>query len=313
MLDLIRSRPVTAHFAFSTLIACLVVLVALVRAVLDPPSAGAIARVVDDVFSGPGYVNLATLAGSTFREPDLLLVFIFAGAPTISALVLCAINVRESLSKLLARLKPVGPSGDCRRSTLAYAAILTVYGAGFLIYDWVAGPGVSVYDRLAGFGVPILLGALLALFLDEGGTLEELGWRGFAWPALLDAMRSPFGAALLLGVLHWAWHLPREVFTLMAGVSLETFAVNQSMFLLLTIALSIVAGYCVNLTGGSVIPAIMVHGGTNVWSKAMGEYVAPSFGILDLRTMIVIVLALGIVILARRNLGLAVRREQHCD
>lgn len=310
MKELIRTRPVLAHFVLSTLIACLVVLVALVRAIVDPMSTGAIARVVEDVFAGPGYVNLATLTAGAFQEPDILLVFIFAGAPTIAAILLCAAVSRDSVARLLARLKPIGPQGTLQRSLVAYAGLLAIYGAGFLVYDWVAGPGVNVYDRLAGFGLPILLGALLALFLDEGGTLEELGWRGFAWPALMESLRSPIGAALILGVLHWAWHLPREVFTLMGGVSLDVFALNQAIFLMLTICLSVVAGYCVNLTGGSVLPAIMVHGGTNVWSKALGEFVSPTFGLLDLRTLIVMVLAIGIVILAGKNLGLQKARGE---
>jgi AcrR family transcriptional regulator len=48
----------------------------------------------------------------------------------------------------------------------------------------------------------IILGALAL-----GPLGEELGWRGFALPRLLDLMPA-LPASLLLGVVWWAWHLP---------------------------------------------------------------------------------------------------------
>jgi membrane protease YdiL (CAAX protease family) len=48
----------------------------------------------------------------------------------------------------------------------------------------------------------IILGALAL-----GPLGEELGWRGFALPRLLDLMPA-LHASLLLGVVWWAWHLP---------------------------------------------------------------------------------------------------------
>lgn len=296
-------RPVGAHFIISLAIASAVVAVAVARMIAAPDSAGSLARVFEAVYAGPGYMNLLTLAAMAPQEPDVLAVFVFAAAPTIAALALAATRGRGELRRLLLRLRPVGPDAKPGAAWKLYLGLLAVYVAGFVAIDWVAGPGVNAWQRLAGFGAPALAGAVFALFLDEGGTLEELGWRGFAWPALLEAMRSPLNAALLLGVLHWAWHLPREVLTLLAGASFGPFLIGQATFLALTLAMAIVAGYCVNRTGGSVLPAIMVHGGTNAWSKAMGEYVSPTFGFLDLRTMILIAAALGVLAFAGKQLG----------
>ena len=39
------------------------------------------------------------------------------------------------------------------------------------------------------------------------GFLEEIGWTGFAFPAMLGR-RSPFSAAVLIGLLWGLWHLP---------------------------------------------------------------------------------------------------------
>lgn len=40
------------------------------------------------------------------------------------------------------------------------------------------------------------------------GFLEEIGWMGFAFPAMCLARRSESGAAVLLGLLWGCWHLP---------------------------------------------------------------------------------------------------------
>jgi uncharacterized protein len=304
MIVLFDRRPVLWHFLISFLIASLVIAWAIFSMIRDPASAASLSNLFNSVYAGRGYINLVTILGAVPSDLNLLNVIVFASAPTIAAIILAAYGVNGGLGRLLARLLPIGPDGEMRRSLILYAGLIAIYFAGLFAFDWVAGPGVNAYPRLEGFGVPILIGALIGLFVDEGGTLEELGWRGFAWPALLAAMRSPVGAALMIGVIHWAWHLPREVITLMSGASVVTFLTAQTVFLILTIALAVVCGFCVNMTGGSVLPAIMVHGGTNVWSKAMGEYVAPSFGILDLRTLIVILLALILLAFARKRLGL---------
>lgn len=45
------------------------------------------------------------------------------------------------------------------------------------------------------------------LFSVPAGFVEEIGWTGFAFPAL-SAQRSAFSAAVLLGLLWGFWHLP---------------------------------------------------------------------------------------------------------
>ena len=248
------------------------------------------------------HLHIGTIGAEALRNPLLLGIFVFAAAPSIAALVAAAAGGGGGIARLLARLKPVGPDGRLAPALLLYAALLAVYAAGFAVYDFVAGPGVAIGGNLRLLGGSLIIGALLALFLDEGGSLEELGWRGFAWPLLL-ARHVPLIAAVLLGVLHWAWHLPREVLSIMGGVALAGWALNQAVFLLLCIALAVVAGFAVNRTGGSVWPAVFVHGGSNVWSKALGMHAAPTAGVLDLRTLLLVLLALLIAAIAGRSLG----------
>lgn len=295
-------QPVLAFYLLALLIASLVMVWTVFRFTTDPASAGMLGEMVTAIYASGQYINIASMLPHALARPDLLGIFVFAAAPSIAAIIVAA-RGGGGLGALAARLRPVGPDTTSRRALGVYAGMLAAYAAGFAAYDFVAGPGTTITDRLTWLGGSVLAGALAGLLLDEGGTLEELGWRGFAWPLLQAAMKHPLRAALLLGTLHWAWHLPREVLTLLGGVDPAGFLAAQGVFWALCLALAVVAGYCVNLAGGSVWPAVIVHGGTNLWSKALSDHVAPSFGLIDLRTLILVLLALVIVLAAGRQLG----------
>jgi membrane protease YdiL (CAAX protease family) len=128
-----------------------------------------------------------------------------------------------------------------------------------------------------------------------------MGWRGYAMPLFQQRM-SPIASAVALGVLWAVWHLPREVPTLLGGGPLSGWLAGQGVFVLLCVSISIVIAYFVNRTGGSVLPAIIVHGGTNVWTKAAARQAYAMFHI-DTRVWIVVALAVLIVAVAGRNLG----------
>ncbi len=296
-------RPVLAFYLLALLIASLVMVWTVYRFTTDPASAGMLGEMVTGIYASGQYINIASMLPHALARPDLLGVFIFAAAPSISAVIVAARGGGGGLEVLAGRLRPVGANTTRRRAIAVYCGMLAVYAAGFAAYDFVAGPGTTITGRLAMFGGSVLLGAAVGLLMDEGGTLEELGWRGFAWPLLQAAMKHPLRAAMLLGTLHWAWHLPREVLSLLGGVDPGSFLLTQGVFWALCLALAVVAGYCVNLAGGSVWPAVLVHGGTNLWSKALSDHVAPSFGLIDLRTLILFMLALVIALAAGRQLG----------
>lgn len=298
-----------AFYLLALLIVCGVMAFSITMFILQPETAAALGALGQAIMDGPWYINIVTIAQQVAIQPVLTGIFVFAAAPTIAALAIAGLGAGGGLQRLLARFNPVGPERSRADALRLYAGLLIVYALGFALYDFVAGPGVDPFDRLraTGGGVVwgVIFGALIGLVLDEGGTLEELGWRGFAGPLLQDRMRSAWLAAVLLGVMHWAWHLPRELVAVLGPFDPATFLVNQTVFLILCIALSICAMYAVNRSGGSLWPAIFVHGGTNVWSKAVGEAAAPSFGVLDLRSLLVIIAALLITALAGRRLGRA--------
>jgi membrane protease YdiL (CAAX protease family) len=197
-------RPATAYYLLALGLAAGVIVFGLVWTLaVDPNAPAVIGEATTAIYKGPGYANLVTLAAQALRHPLVLTVFAYAFAPTIAALTIASTGANGGLKRLLARLRPVGRDGGGRQALFVYLGILAVYAFGLYAYDWVAGPGVNAYVRLGGLGPPAAIGALIGLFLDEGGTSEELGWRGFLWPALRDRMRSPVLAVLLLGALHW--------------------------------------------------------------------------------------------------------------
>src|SRR3546814_5546144 len=67
------------------------------------------------------------------------------------------------------------------------------------------------------------------LFRDPGALGEELGWRGFALPRLLELMDAR-RASLLLGLVWAVWHLPAFFLSTLSQsqVNFGLFILNRS-------------------------------------------------------------------------------------
>jgi hypothetical protein len=229
----------------------------------------------------------------------------------MAALCVAAASRGGALRLLLSRLRPwqgVGATQGLRVYAWLFRLHLVVLAASLvLVQALVGGDALSgVVQALGGSATYVALVVLLGAFGDEGGLLEELGWRGYAMPLLQEWLSSPLVAALVLGVAWWAWHLPRELPALMGGGASGTWLFNQTVFLLLCVALSIVIAWVVNLTGGSVLPAILIHGGTNVWSKMVE---GPLYNVLgfSLRDALMVLVAAVVLWIAGPRLGRPVR------
>jgi membrane protease YdiL (CAAX protease family) len=111
---------------------------------------------------------------------------------------------------------------------------------------------VPDYDFQPGVFSPFLI----MVFLFAAG--EEIGWRGFALPALLANGYRPLIAALILG-LPWALlHLP---LTLPGMLSEGTPMAAQFLILL---ALSVLTAWAYLASGSSLMAAVLLHGGQNM-------------------------------------------------
>lgn len=124
-------------------------------------------------------------------------------------------------------------------------------------------------------GLGLLVGALPTLVIYVAYmTLtvalgEEVGWRGYALPAL-QARYSALVASLILGVMWALWHLP--VF-----FNPDTLYSNLSFLLWLVYAVpvAVLITWVFNSAGGSVLMAILAHATLNASSelwKTIPEY-----------------------------------------
>jgi uncharacterized protein len=120
--------------------------------------------------------------------------------------------------------------------------------------------------------LPLALANLVLILLLGGPLGEELGWRGWAWPAL----RARWGwraSSLILGLVWGLWHLP-------------LFFIEGSLqsrlpfwpFLASTVALSVVFGWLSERSAGSVLPALTLHTAVNWWAWL---FMANQPGLLD--------------------------------
>jgi membrane protease YdiL (CAAX protease family) len=110
------------------------------------------------------------------------------------------------------------------------------------------GPAVLQVGRLSALDF-----VLVVLVLGE-----ELGWRGYALPKLLQRF-SPLVASLIIGVLWGLWHLPTFF---IAGT--PQFRQPVVAFLIMTTAYSILLTWVFLHTRGSVLIATLFHGAINV-------------------------------------------------
>jgi uncharacterized protein len=104
--------------------------------------------------------------------------------------------------------------------------------------------------------VGALLPIELVLFVLVVG--EELGWRGYALPQLLQK-RSPLMASLILGALWGLWHVPTIV---VPGT--PQYGLPITAFVLLTVEYSILMTWVFLHTRGSVLIATLFHGAINL-------------------------------------------------
>jgi hypothetical protein len=213
-------------------------------------------------------VFLSTYAIVPLAAPFLFFPF----APTVSALLVTAVgHGRTAVFALLGAYAPLRGSLSVRDGARVYALTLLMI-AGIvgvaMLGDYLLNGGLHLEGMrdtwLPGDLRMLMAGWTLALFTNQGAVLEELGWRGYAWPVVARLFRQPLVAAALLGLAWALWHFPREIAPLLSGSqSLGQLALAQALFIGSCIGMTIVAVVFVNYTGGSVLPAIMIHGTLN--------------------------------------------------
>jgi membrane protease YdiL (CAAX protease family) len=191
----------------------------------------------------------------------LLVVLLAPFGPTLSALLMTSLlEGRAGLRDLWRRLRL------WRVGARWYAFVLCWLVLAKLAGSWVVsfgGGGTYEMPNLSNWSaVP----QRFVLILLLGGPLgEEIGWRGFALPRLIQG-HGPMGASLRLGLIWALWHLP--VF-LIAGT--DQYGQPLFWYAVMVTAYTFLFTWVHLHTGGSLLLALLHHTSINVglWLTAM--------------------------------------------
>ena len=213
-------------------------------------------------------LGLASLPGSSLylwlrlslAEPIFWTGNIYVAAPTISALIVVGTTgANGGLCHFVRRLR-FSQGLSAGHTVLWYAAAFAVMLVRNLCIPLVLGVPLASWQH---YLMPSFVLVLFAgTFFDQGGFLEEGGWRGFALPYLQRVSNSPLKVNFLLGVIWGLWHVPRDLaqhFTASSGYLLGTLL----PFILGCITLSVIIAFFFYRVGGSVWMGVMLHSLSN--------------------------------------------------
>ncbi|MEO6797760.1 MAG: type II CAAX endopeptidase family protein [Candidatus Dormibacter sp.] len=118
--------------------------------------------------------------------------------------------------------------------------------------------GVTNFDHW--LALPLTFLFVLVL----GGPLgEELGWRGFMQPRL-QATMGMLSACLIIGFASAIWHLPLFLIPSSAQSHLPL-----AVFVIRTVALSIILGWLWNRSNRSLLVILLFHASLNTWPNTL--------------------------------------------
>jgi hypothetical protein len=253
--------------------------------------------------------NLLVVIRMSIAEPALVALLVGSMVPALAALLTLTFLKRPNKwNAFLRRLNPVCGT-PATAALIAYSMIFVILIPILLLVLYFRQlTGGHYVGSLSTLNLASVAMIFSLAFLDQGAVLEELGWRGFAAPELQRTIVSPLHVALVIGIFWGLWHLPRDLTTGVLerlGPAVYVMLYLPS-FLMGTISVSIIASYFMNRLGGSVVPAVMIHGITN---DAVG--ISGSASIVEALTpyhqftknSVLALVAIAIVIIAGSSLG----------
>ncbi len=182
----------------------------------------------------------------SLRHP---LYYVAAFGPSVAGIVMTARTEGWSgVRKMIARVRPRWSSGPW------YVAAVIGFPMLNLVSAWLVAP--AFLGRLPPVRDVLVL-LPMTLVADTGPLGEEFGWRGFALPRLLERQR-PLAAALVLGAIWWAWHLPTFFIPALSQSQL-----SMPLFVVNVLALSVIMTWLYRRTGGDLLLMILVHVAAN--------------------------------------------------
>jgi membrane protease YdiL (CAAX protease family) len=180
--------------------------------------------------------------------------------PFLAAIIITAFTGgKEKLKALLSRMV------RWRVGVLWYAAALGLPVAVYLFavsLNLFFGASASTAEQFGSWYLIFPLFAFSLLFPLGGAFGEELGWRGYALPRVQARLWALY-AALIIGVIQTAWHLPLFI----SDPSDPSYLVGLIVGYM---GLGILATWVFNNTRGSVLLAMVLHASFNTNAAFFG-------------------------------------------
>lgn len=189
------------------------------------------------------------------REPEVSTVLLFVGSfgPSMAAVFMVA--------------SASGPAGlrawfsGCLRWRIGWGWWAFTVFFPLVLMLVAVGLHVALGGKVAAspaFGhLPLATLNFFAVMVLGGPLGEELGWRGYALPAIRKRMGWRT-ASVALGLVWGLWHLP---LFLMEGTSQAQIPIG--LFLLSVVAMSVLFAWVADHTHGSVLAALVLHTSIN--------------------------------------------------
>jgi membrane protease YdiL (CAAX protease family) len=191
--------------------------------------------------------------GITFLGPILAL------GPFLAAIIVTAITRGTAgLKALLSRMV------RWRVGLGWYAAALLLPVGVYVVavsLNILLGASASTAEQFGSWYLIFPLFAYSLLFPLSGAFGEELGWRGYALPRV-QARLWALSAALIIGVIQTAWHLP---------LFMSDRSTSPVPLIVGYMGLGILATWVFNNTRGSVLMTMLLHASFNTNAGFFGE------------------------------------------
>lgn len=221
--------------------------------------------------------------------PTSPLFYIAVWAPNVAAVAVTLARggwsaVRDLFSRLL----------RWKVALWAWLAAIFFYPALMVVVQFASlGVGEPMAGADAWSAMAVGLTSISALLLGPVG--EEVGWRGFLLPRVLERTNAVM-ASLIVGAIWMIWHIPAF---LISGVPQSNLAFPA--FMLSGVALSVfVTWIFVNARQSVLVAGIVTHGVVNAYHTAMGGITWVHASVL-MTAAIVLVLVTGSRLTSKRD------------
>jgi CAAX protease family protein len=201
-----------------------------------------------------------------------LLIYLGNFVPGLVALALSVgLASRGELWDLLKQLNPRRSRPRCYLFAILIPALVPLVGA-----------CLNILDTGTPFSLPASFwqwAKWLFTNLALAPLWEELGWRAYLLPRL-QTTRTSLHASMLIALIWGIWHLPVKYLDFHEAANNVSFLPFFCVFLVLVAGLSIILTWLYNISQGSIVPCIILHGLFNALTPYLVDAPAARDGIM---------------------------------